>query len=60
MTEFEIIKKALTRVRADVQVQDFPTIKTIYIPVGALLDTDVELELEFDSEGKLVDTIVWD
>lgn len=59
MTEFEIIKRALTRVREDVEARSFPAFKTIYIPIGTPLDTDVELELEFDSEGKLVDVIVW-
>ena len=60
MTEFEIIKKALTRVRKDVQVQDFPTSKAIYIPISTPLDTSVELQLDFDAEGKLVETFVWD
>lgn len=60
MTEFEIIKKALTRVREDVQSHDYRAFKAIYIPIGTPLETDVELELEFDSEGKLVDIFVWD
>lgn len=60
MTEFEIIKNALARVRADVTIYDFPTSKSIHIPVDTLLDPNAELELEFDAEGKLVDTFVWD
>ena len=58
MTEFEIIKKALARVRADVEIYDFPTSKSIHIPVDTLLDPNAELELEFDGEGKLINTFV--
>lgn len=60
MTEFEIIKKALTRVREGIEIYDYPAFKDIYIPVGTLCDPNVELKLEFDSEGKLVDAIVCD
>lgn len=60
MTEFEIIKKALARVRADVTIYDFPTSKSICIPVDTLLAPNVDLELEFDGEGKLIDTFVRD
>ena len=60
MTEFEIIKKALARVRADLEIYDFPTSKTIVIPVDTLLAPNVDLELEFDGEGKLTDTFVRD
>ena len=53
MTEFENIKNALARVRADLEIYEFKNIgsKSIYIPAG-----DGELELEFDGDGKLVDT----
>ena len=56
MTEFEIIKNALARVRADLETYEFENIgsKSIYIPAG-----DGELELEFDGDGKLVDTSYW-
>jgi hypothetical protein len=56
MSEFEIIKNAFARVRADLNIYDFENIgsKTIYIPAG-----DGELELEFDGDGKLIDTIYW-
>jgi hypothetical protein len=60
MTEFEIIKNALARVRADVEVYDFPTSKSLHIPIDTLLDPNAELELEFDGEGKLINTFVWD
>lgn len=60
MTEFEIIKNALARVRADVEVYDFPTSKSLHIPIDTLLDPTAELELEFDGEGKLINTFVWD
>ena len=60
MTEFEIIKKALARVRADVETYDFPTFKSIHIPLDTLLDPNAELELKFDDEGKLIDTLIWD
>lgn len=61
MTEFEIIKKALARVRADVEVYDFPTAKSICIPVNTVFAPNgVELELEFNGDGKLVDTYTWD
>ena len=60
MTEFEIIKNALARVRADVEVDDFPTSKSLHIPIDTLLDLNAELELEFDGEGKLINTFVWD
>ena len=56
MTEFETIKNAFARVRADLEIYEFENIgfKSIYIPAG-----DGELELEFDGDGKLVDTIYW-
>lgn len=56
MTEFEIIKNAFARVRADLEIYEFENIgsKSIYIPAG-----DGELELEFDGDGKLVDTNHW-
>ena len=56
MSEFEIIKSAFARVRADLNIYDFENIgsKSIYIPAG-----DGELELEFDGDGKLIDTIYW-
>lgn len=61
MTEFEIIKNALARVRADLNIYDFPDSKSIHIPINTLLaPTGVELELEFDAEGKLVNTFTWD
>ena len=60
MTEFEIIKNALARVRADVEIYDFPTSKSIHIPINTLLAPSVELELEFDGEGKLINTFTWD
>ena len=56
MTEFEIIKNAFARVRADLEIYEFENIssKSIYIPAG-----DGELELEFDGDGKLIDTNYW-
>ena len=56
MTEFEIIKNAFARVRADLEIYEFENIgsKSIYIPAG-----DGELELEFDGDGKLVDINQW-
>ena len=60
MTEFEIIKKALARVRADVEVYDFPTSKSIHIPISTLMADNIELELEFDAEGRLTNTFTWD
>lgn len=56
MNEFEIIKNAFARVRADLKICDFENIgsKSIYIPAG-----DGDLELEFDGDGKLIDTIYW-
>lgn len=56
MSEFEIIKNAFARVRADLNIYDFENIgsKFIYIPAG-----DGELELEFDGDGKLIDTYYW-
>ena len=56
MTEFETIKNAFTRVRADLEIYEYENIgsKSIYIPAG-----DGELELEFDGDGKLVDTNYW-
>ena len=61
MNEFEIIKKALERVRADVEIYDFLDSKSIHIPINTLLAPNgIELELEFDAEGKLIDTLTWD
>lgn len=61
MTEFEIIKNAFARVRADVEIYDFPTSKSIHIPINtAFAPNGVELELEFDGEGRLTDTYTWD
>ena len=56
MTEFETIKNAFARVRADLEIYEFENIgsKSIYIPAG-----DGELELEFDGDGKLIDTNYW-
>ena len=56
MNEFEIIKNAFARMRADLEIYEFAVIgsKSIYIPAG-----DGELELEFDGDGKLVDTTYW-
>ena len=60
MTEFEIIKNALSRVRADLNIFDFPnSTKNIFIPVRTILG-DIEIELEFDASGKLVETFTWD
>ena len=57
MTEFETIKKALGRVRADVNIYDFPTSKSLHIPINTLFAPNgIELELEFDGEGKLIAT----
>jgi hypothetical protein len=57
MNEFEIIKNAFARIRADLEIYEFENIgsKYIYIPVG-----DSELELEFDGDGKLIDSYRWD
>jgi hypothetical protein len=43
-------------VRADLEIYEFENIgsKSIYIPAG-----DGKLELEFDGDGKLVDTSYW-
>ena len=61
MTEFEIIKNALARVRADVEIYDFPDSKSIHIPINTVFAPNgVELELEFDGEGKLTDTYTGD
>lgn len=56
MTEFEIIKNAFARVRADLEIYEFENIgsKSIYIPAG-----DGELELEFDGDDKLINTNYW-
>ena len=56
MAEFETIKNAFARVRADLEIYEFENIgsKSIYIPAG-----DGELELEFDVNGKLIDTNYW-
>jgi hypothetical protein len=56
MNEFEIIKNVFARVRADLEIYEFEIIgsKSIFIPEG-----DGELELEFDGDGKLVDTTYW-
>ena len=61
MTEFETIKNALSRVRADLEIYDFPTGKSIFIPINSLMaEGIIQLELEFDVNGKLVDTFTWD
>ena len=61
MIVFEIIKNVFARVRADVEIYDFPTSKSIHIPINtALAPNGIELELEFDGEGKLTDTYTWD
>jgi hypothetical protein len=60
MTEFEIIKNALARVKTDMEIYDSSGLKSIRIPVYTLLSDDVELEFEFDEEGKLTNTFVWD
>ena len=56
MTEFETIKNAFARIRADLEIYEFKNIgsKSIYIPAG-----DGDLELEFDGDGKLIDTNYW-
>ena len=54
MNEFETIKNAFARVRADLEIYELAGSKSIYIPAG-----DGELELEFDGDGKLVDTTYW-
>ena len=56
MTEFENIKNAFARVRADLEIYEFENIgsKSIYIPAG-----DGELELEFNGDGKMIGTIYW-
>lgn len=60
MTEFEVIKNAFARVRADLNIYDFPnSTKHIHIPANTLLG-NIEIELEFDAEGKLVNTFTWD
>jgi hypothetical protein len=60
MTEFEIIKNALARVRADLDIYDFPHEKTIIIPINSCFSNTITLELEFDAEGKLTDTFTWE
>ena len=60
MTEFETIKEAFARVRADLEIYDFPgSTKHIHIPVNTILG-DIQIELEFDADGKLVNTCTWD
>lgn len=56
MNEFEIIRKAFERIRADLEVYEFENIdsKSIFIPAG-----DGQLELEFTGDGKLKDNIYW-
>lgn len=56
MNEFETIKNAFARIRADLEIYEFENLgsKSIFIPAG-----DGELELEFDGNGKLVDTTYW-
>lgn len=62
MTEFETIKNALGRVRADLNIYDFGNLgKSIHIPVNTPLAPDgIDLELEFDGEGKLINIFTWD
>lgn len=61
MTEFETIKNALSRVRADIDIYDFPTEKSIFIPINSLIaEGIIQFELVFDREGKLVNTSTWD
>ena len=60
MTEFEIIKNALARVRADLDIYDLPHEKTIIIPINSCFSDTITLELEFDAEGKLTDTFTWE
>lgn len=61
MTEFEIIKNALSRVRADLDIYDFPTEKSIFFPINSLMaEGIIQFELVFDGEGKLVKTNTWD
>lgn len=59
MPEFEIIKNALARVRADLDIYDFPNQKSIIIPIPSCFSDTIALELEFDAEGKLIDTFHW-
>ena len=60
MTEFETIKNAFARVRADLEIYDFPgSTKHIHIPVHTVFG-NIEIELEFDADGKLVETFTWD
>lgn len=54
MNEFEIIKKALERVGAEFTCHDFARVKDIYITAG-----DGELNLEFDENGNMIDSIYW-
>ena len=44
----------------DIYIKPGTKKESIHIPVDTLLDPNAELELEFDAEGKLVDTFVWD
>ena len=60
MTEFEIIKNALARVRADLDIYDFPNQKSIVIPISSCFSDTITLELEFDAKGKLTDTFTWE
>ena len=60
MTEFEIIKNALSRIHTELNTFDFPnSTKSIFIPVNTLLG-NIEVELEFDVDGKLTNTFTWD
>ena len=60
MTEFEIIKNALARVRADLDIYDFPNQISIIIPIPSCFSDTITLELEFDADGKLTDTFHWE
>lgn len=61
MTEFEVIKNALTRVETDVKIYNSsPSFKSIYIPVNTIFGNNVELELEFDKEGELINIFTLD
>lgn len=61
MTEFEIIKNALTRVETDVKIYNSSSsFKSIHIPVNSVFGNNVELELEFDKEGELISIFTLD
>ena len=57
MTEFEVITNALDRVKHNYTFFSYPKTDDIFIEIDKA--EDIELQLCFDKEGKLVETYVW-